>query len=102
MHSPHTARPLLSAGQLKAMLDLRLVWDDGPLWQQVVDATSRKGPDVQGSPGKGMTVERETEIKNAESNAWKGQTKRVRFRESGTEKRAKEYYNPRGKSATMR
>ena len=30
MYSPHTARPLLSVGQLKAMLDLRLVWDDGP------------------------------------------------------------------------
>ena len=30
MYSPHTARPLISVGQLKAMLDLRLVWDDGP------------------------------------------------------------------------
>ena len=29
MYSPHTARPLISVGQLKAMLDLRLVWDDG-------------------------------------------------------------------------
>ena len=30
MYSPVTARPLISVGQLKAMLDLRLVWDDGP------------------------------------------------------------------------
>ena len=30
MYSPATARPLISVGQLKAMLDLRLVWDDGP------------------------------------------------------------------------
>ena len=30
MYTPHIARPLLSVGQLKAMLDLRLVWDDGP------------------------------------------------------------------------
>ena len=30
MYSPHTARPLISVGQLEAMLDLRLVWDDGP------------------------------------------------------------------------
>ena len=30
MYSHHTARPLISVGQLKAMLDLRLVWDDGP------------------------------------------------------------------------
>ena len=30
MYSPHTARPLISVGQLKAMLDLQLVWDDGP------------------------------------------------------------------------
>ena len=30
MYSIHTARPLISIGQLKAMLDLRLVWDDGP------------------------------------------------------------------------
>ena len=29
-YSIHTARPLISIGQLKAMLDLRLVWDDGP------------------------------------------------------------------------
>ena len=163
MYSPHTARPLLSVGQLKAMLDLRLVWDDGPpmllfcssgikyvlmtakvfhglpivsieelkvlvdaiddftvtgkLWNyadwrealgrdfeifgdsmrrdrpQAIDEenetlhTSRKGPDVQSSPGKGMTVERETEIEieNSECNPRKGQKKRVRFRELGTE-----------------
>ena len=30
MYSPATARPLISVGQLKAMLDLRLVWADGP------------------------------------------------------------------------
>ena len=30
MFSLVTARPLISVGQLKAMLDLRLVWDDGP------------------------------------------------------------------------
>ena len=30
IHSPVTARHLISVGQLKAMLDLRLVWDDGP------------------------------------------------------------------------
>ena len=30
MYSHQTARPLISVGQLKAMLDLRLVWDDGP------------------------------------------------------------------------
>ena len=30
MYSPVTARPLISVGQLKAMLDLRLIWDDGP------------------------------------------------------------------------
>ena len=49
--------------------------------------TSRKGPDVQSSPGKGVTVERETEIEieNAECNPRKGQEKRVRFRELGTE-----------------
>ena len=163
MYSPHTARPLLSVGQLKAMLDLRLVWDDGPpmllfcssgikyvlmtakvfhglpivsteelkvlvdaiddftvtgkLWNYADwrDAhgrdfeifgdsmrrdrphpieeenetlhTSRKGPDVQSSPGKGVTVERETEIKieNSECNPRKGQRKRVHFRELGTE-----------------
>ena len=161
MYSPHTARPLLSIGQLKAMLDLRLVWDDGPpmllfcssgnkyvlitarvyhglpivsveelqvlidaiddftvpskLWsyadwqealgrdfeifgdsmrrdrpqtieeENVTLHTSRKGPDVQDSPGKGMTIERETENEDAECNTRKGQTKRVRFRESGTE-----------------
>ena len=49
--------------------------------------TSRKGPDVQSSPGKGVTVERETEIEieNAECNPRKGQKKRVHFRELGTE-----------------
>ena len=30
IYSPVTARPLISVGQLKAVLDLRLVWDDGP------------------------------------------------------------------------
>ena len=30
MYSPVTARPLISVGQLKAMLDSRLVGDDGP------------------------------------------------------------------------
>ena len=161
MYSPHTARPLISVGQLKAMLDLRLVWDDGPpmllfcssgikyvlitarvfhglpivsteelkvlidaiddftvtgkLWNyadwrdalgrdfeifgdsmrrdrpQTIEEenetlhTSRKGPDVQDSPEKGMAIGRETEIEDAECNARKGQTKRVRFRESGTE-----------------
>ena len=30
MYSPSTVRPLISVGQLKAMLDLRFVWDDGP------------------------------------------------------------------------
>ena len=41
---------------------------------------------MQDSPGKGVTVERETEIiENAECNPRKGQKKRVHFRELGTE-----------------
>ena len=29
-YAPSASRPLISIGQLKAMLDLRFVWDDGP------------------------------------------------------------------------